>query len=85
MKIGDNVRFLNEVGGGIIKGFQGKDIVLVEDSDGFDVPVTKREVVVIDTDDYNLQHVQSEQKENVVTKSKQDKRERDVIDRKSVV
>lgn len=80
MKIGDKVRFLNEVGGGIIKGFQGKDIVLVEDSDGFDVPVTKREVVVIDTDDYNLQHVQSEQKENVVTKSKQDKRERDVIE-----
>ena len=31
MKIGDKVRFLSEVGGGIVKGFQGKDIVLVED------------------------------------------------------
>ena len=31
MKIGDKVRFLSEVGGGIISGFKGKDIVLVED------------------------------------------------------
>ena len=29
MKIGDKVRFLSEVGGGIVTGFQGKDIVLV--------------------------------------------------------
>lgn len=34
MKIGDKVRFLSEVGGGTVKGFQGKDIVLVEDQDG---------------------------------------------------
>ena len=26
MKIGDKVRFLSEVGGGIVRGFQGKDI-----------------------------------------------------------
>lgn len=30
MKIGDKVRFLSEVGGGIVTGFQGKDFVLVE-------------------------------------------------------
>ena len=54
MKIGDKVRFLSEVGGGIVKGFQGKDIVLVEDADGFDIPMQVRECVVIDTDDYNL-------------------------------
>ena len=39
MKIGDKVRFLSEVGGGRVSGFQGKDIVLVEDEDGFDVPM----------------------------------------------
>ena len=33
MKIGDKVRFLSEVGGGIVSGFQGKDIVLVQDED----------------------------------------------------
>ena len=54
MKIGDKVRFLSEVGGGIVKGFQGKDIVLVEDEDGFDIPMLIRECVVIETDDYNI-------------------------------
>ena len=39
MKIGDKVRFLSEVGGGIVTGFQGKDFVLVEDADGFDIPI----------------------------------------------
>ena len=34
MKIGDKVRFLSETGGGVIAGFQGKNIVLVEDEDG---------------------------------------------------
>ena len=51
MKIGDKVRFLSEVGGGRVTGFQGKDIVLVEDEDGFDIPMPVRECVVIETDD----------------------------------
>ncbi len=54
MRIGDKVRFLSEKGGGIVKGFQGKDTVLVEDEDGFDIPMLMRECVVIDTDDYNI-------------------------------
>ena len=32
MKIGDKVRFLSEVGGGVVTGFQGKDMVLVEEA-----------------------------------------------------
>ncbi|MDD4610000.1 MAG: DUF2027 domain-containing protein [Bacteroidaceae bacterium] len=55
MKIGDKVRFLSEVGGGIVKGFTGNDTVLIEDEDGFDIPMLKRECVVIDTDKYNIQ------------------------------
>ena len=54
MKIGDKVRFLSEVGGGIVSGFQGKDIVLVEDEDGFEIPMLKKDVVIIDTDDYDI-------------------------------
>ena len=54
MKIGDKVRFLSEVGGGIVKGFQGKDIALVEDEDGFEIPMLVKECVVIQTDDYNI-------------------------------
>ena len=47
MKIGDKVRFLSEVGGGVVTGFQGKDMVLVEDADGFDIPMPIKECVVI--------------------------------------
>lgn len=54
MKIGDKVRFLSEVGGGVVTGFQGKNIVLVEDADGFDIPMPIYECVVIETDDYNI-------------------------------
>ena len=57
MKIGDKVRFLNEVGGGRVSGFQGKDIVLVEDEDGFDVPMRISEVVVVGEEDYDTRHV----------------------------
>ena len=54
MKIGDKVRFLSETGGGVIAGFQGKNIVLVEDEDGFQIPVRSNDVVVVETDDYNI-------------------------------
>lgn len=47
MKVGDKVRFLNTTGGGIVKGFQGKDIVIVDD-DGFDTPILIRECIVIE-------------------------------------
>ena len=54
MTIGDKVRFLSEVGGGVVAGFQGKNIVLVEDEDGFQIPMRVNDVVVVDTDDYNI-------------------------------
>ena len=57
MKIGDKVRFLSEVGGGIVSGFKDKDTVLVQDADGFDIPMPVRECVVIDTNDYNIAKV----------------------------
>ena len=55
MQIGEKVRFLNEVGGGVITGFQGKDIVLVQDEDGFDIPMLRSQVVVIETNAHNFQ------------------------------
>ena len=54
MKIGDKVRFLSEVGGGIVKGFQSKDVALVADEDGFEIPMLVKECVVVETDDYNV-------------------------------
>jgi hypothetical protein len=47
IKVGDKVRFLNNVGGGVVVGFTGKDKVLVEDEDGFEIPTFIRECVVI--------------------------------------
>ncbi|MDR2810684.1 MAG: DUF2027 domain-containing protein, partial [Tannerellaceae bacterium] len=49
IKIGDKVRFLNSVGGGIVRRFQGKDQVWVEGEDGFEVPVLARELVVVES------------------------------------
>ena len=54
MKIGDKVRFLSETGGGVVKGFRGKDVALVEDEDGFQIPMLVKECVVIETDNYNI-------------------------------
>ena len=68
MKIGDKVRFLFETGGGIVKGFQGKDIVLVEDENGFSIPMLIRECVVIDTNEYNFE------KKTVVPKKEEPKK-----------
>jgi hypothetical protein len=47
LSIGDTVRFLNTVGGGTVKGFRNKQVVIVEDEHGFDVPVLISECVVV--------------------------------------
>lgn len=47
MKPGDKVRFLHGVEEGIIVGFSGRDTVEVEISEGFVIPVLRREVVLV--------------------------------------
>ncbi|MCL3781453.1 DUF2027 domain-containing protein [Prolixibacteraceae bacterium JC049] len=47
IKIGDKVRFLNDVGGGKVTGFIGKSMVNVENEDGFEIPVLLTDVVVV--------------------------------------
>lgn len=51
------MRFLSETGGGVIAGFKGNKIVLVEDADGFQIPTAINEVVVVDSDDYSIAKV----------------------------
>ena len=49
-------------------GFQGKDIVLVEDEDGFQVPMRTADVVVIGDEDYDTGHmVEVKQRKTVET------------------
>lgn len=57
IKIGDKVRFLHETGGGRVSGFQGKQVVLVEDEDGFEIPMLISDVVVVGDEDYSTTHV----------------------------
>ena len=60
LKVGDKVRFLNSVGGGVVTAFRGKDLVLVEDEDGFEVPVLKTECVVVGEADRRLENKEPE-------------------------
>lgn len=48
MKVGDRVRFLNSVGGGVITRISDKGIVQVMADDGFEIPVLSRELVVVE-------------------------------------
>ncbi len=57
VKIGDKVRFLHEVGGGRVTALKGKNIVLVEDEDGFEIPMLSTDVVVIGDEDYSTTNV----------------------------
>ncbi|MDR3366816.1 MAG: DUF2027 domain-containing protein [Prevotellaceae bacterium] len=49
MKIGDKVRFLNDVGGGEVLRIEGK-VVIVCDEDGFEIPTPMASLVVVNDD-----------------------------------
>lgn len=69
MKIGDTVRFLNSTGGGVIKRIdEKKNLVYVEDVDGFEVPALIREVVVIQ----NVSDTTNVPKKDFSSKSKEE-------------
>ena len=57
MKIGDKVKFVSEVGGGKVAGFQGNNIVLVEDEDGFQIPTPINDVVVVNEENYSTSKI----------------------------
>lgn len=48
VKVGDKVRFLNDVGGGIVTKVIDRLSIMVENETGFDVPVAINEVVVVE-------------------------------------
>ena len=47
INIGDTVRFLRERGGGKVSGFRKGGLILVEDEDGFEIPLLEADLVVI--------------------------------------
>ncbi len=45
-KLGDRVKFLNDVGGGVVTKIVGKNMVHVENEDGFEIPVLLSEIIL---------------------------------------
>lgn len=53
IKVGDKVKFLNDVGGGVVTGFVNKTTVNVEGDDGFEVPCLIKELVNVSAPELN--------------------------------
>ena len=49
IKVGDRIRFLNSMGGGVVKKIVSKEMVEVEDEDGFDIPTLISECVIVES------------------------------------
>ncbi|HYQ56821.1 MAG TPA: DUF2027 domain-containing protein, partial [Draconibacterium sp.] len=54
IKVGDKVKFLNDVGGGVVTGFVNKNTVNVEGEDGFEVPYPIKELVNVSAPELNV-------------------------------
>lgn len=51
IKVGDQVKFLNDTGGGKVTGIISKDMVNVLNEDGFEVPVLKEELLRVEEEE----------------------------------
>ena len=47
IKVGDRVKFMNDVGGGIVTKVISKSLVHVENDDGFEIPTLVADLVVV--------------------------------------
>ncbi len=68
IKIGDKVKFLNDVGGGIVKGFINKNTVSVENQDGFEIPYPVLQLV-------NVSEMERDDKKEISAKAAEAKKE----------
>ncbi len=87
IEIGDKVRFLNDVGGGVVVGHMNQITVFVKQDDGFEFPVNIAECVVVTPQESKASDLTSKSevaKSNVVTSSKSDQSNRVGLDALSV-
>lgn len=54
IKVGDKVKFLNDVGGGVVTRFLNKNMVMVENYDGFEIPYQISQLLDISNPDLNV-------------------------------
>jgi hypothetical protein len=75
-KNGDKVRFLNDIGGGIVNKVNDNGIVVVQTSDGFEIPVSSKEL--IHAGSFSIEDDEEPQKEIPVKKEVSDKKSKEV-------
>ncbi|MCK5820337.1 MAG: DUF2027 domain-containing protein, partial [Bacteroidales bacterium] len=74
IKVGDRVRFLNDIGGGVVKKIVDKQMVEIQTKDGWDMPYLISELVVIPEDpDQEPFRAESESDSGVSKRSHYDK------------
>ncbi len=54
LEIGTKVKFLNDIGGGVVKGFNPDEMVLVETDDGFEMPVKASDLIIAEPTVYGF-------------------------------
>ena len=64
IKVGDKVKFLNDVGGGVVIRFLNKNMVMVENYDGFEIPYLINQLIDTSAPELNVGSV-SQPKQNV--------------------
>jgi len=64
IKVGDRVRFLNDVGGGVVTKIIDKKSVLVMNEFDFEVPVKVNELIVIEEDNGYVENTKTVETEN---------------------
>ena len=67
IKVGDKVKFLNDVGGGVVTSFISNDMVNVENEDGFEIPYPIIQLLNVGAPELNKDFVKSD---NETIKSK---------------
>ena len=77
-KIGEKVRYLNEVGGGVVTRIIDDKTIEIENEYGFNVPVAKKELIKISEEetkkeDANIEINEAEKKQDPLTSSEQEK------------
>ena len=60
IKVGDKVKFLNDVGGGVVTSFINKNMVNVENDDGFEIPCSITELLNTSAPELNIGGVSEE-------------------------
>jgi len=70
IKIGDKVKFLNDVGGGVVRGYAGKNKVYVENYDGFEIPYLISQLVNIEAPEMNRTEKNTDRTISVIQKPK---------------